>query len=132
MEQYVIDTHSLLWYVSADTRIGTQAKAVIEEAEAGEIKIIVPAIVLIEAIEVIKKGRIVYNIDDLLQWIDQIPWHEIKNLNLEIINLYKNYSSFIKLESHDKIIIVTAQYFNNSPIITKDPDIQEAYQSTIW
>lgn len=132
MEQFVVDTHSLLWYVSADDRIGNNAKAKIDEAEAGEIKIIVPAIVLIEAIEIIKKGRIIYNIDDLLQWIDQIPWHEIKNLDLEIINLYKNYSSSIKLESHDKIIIVTAQYFDHSPIITKDSDIQEAYQSTIW
>ncbi len=132
MEQFVVDTHSLLWYVSSDNRIGHKAKTKIDKAEAGEIKIIVPAIVLIEVIDIIKKARIIHNFDKLLEWIHQISYHEIKNLDSDIINLYKDYSSSIKLESHDKVIIVTAQYFNNSPIVTKDSDIQRVYQSTIW
>ncbi|PIV64457.1 MAG: hypothetical protein COZ37_07060 [bacterium (Candidatus Ratteibacteria) CG_4_10_14_3_um_filter_41_18] len=134
MKQYVTDTHPLLWYVSADAQIGSKAKVIIEKAEAGEINIIVPAIVLIEAIDVLNKKRIIYNIGDFFQWIDQIPHHEIKNLDLDIINLYKDYLSplpSVKLKSHDKIIVVTAQFFNNLPIITKDPDIQKVYP-TIW
>ena len=132
MEQYVIDTHPLLWYVTADTQIGSQAKLLIEKAEAGEIKMIIPAIVLIEAIDIIVKQRVIYNIDDLLDWIDQIPYHEIKNLDWDIITLFKNYTSPDPKESHDKIIIITAQYFGNVPIITKDPHIQQSYSPTFW
>lgn len=132
MEQYVIDTHPLLWYVSADERIGSEAKRIIGEAEAGEINIIVPAIVLIEAIEVLNKRRIIYNVDDLLQWLYQTPQFIIKNLDLDIINLFRNYfPPDVKLKSHDKIIVVTAQFFNNAPIITKDCNIREVH-STIW
>ncbi len=132
MEQHVIDTHSLLWYVSADSRISSEAKAAIDRAEAGEINIIVPAIVLIEAIEIIRKGKVVYNIDELLQQINQRANFIVKNLDSDIITLYKNYSLSLKLDSHDKIIIVTAQYFGNIQIITKDDDIQKVYSSIIW
>lgn len=135
MEQYIIDTHALLWYISADTRIGTQAKSVIEKAEAGEVKIIVPAIVLIEAIDVIKKGKIIYNIDELLEKIYQRNNFIVKNLDFDIIHLFKNYISppitNLKLDSHDKIIIVTSQFFGNIPILTKDEDISKV-TTTIW
>jgi len=134
MEQYVIDTHPLLWYVSGDARIGSAAKESIKRAEAGEINIIVPAIVLIEAIDILNKNRIVYNIDDLLQWVDQTPQFIVKNLDIDIINLFRNYFPPIpntRLKGHDKIIVVTAQFFNNLPIITKDPDIQNVHP-TIW
>jgi PIN domain nuclease of toxin-antitoxin system len=132
MEQYVIDTHPLLWHVSADTQIGAQARALIERAEAGEINIIVPAIVLIEAIEIIRKGKVVYNIDELLQQINQRSNFIVKNLDSDIITAYKNYLPSIKLDIHDKIIIITAQYFGNTPIITKDEHIRQAYSPTIW
>ena len=132
MEQYVVDTHPLLWYVAADSRISSQAKAVLDKAEAGEVKIIVPAIVLIEAIDILKKGRIIYDVNNLLEWIEQIPHHEIKNLDWDIITLFKDYTPSIPKDSHDKIIIITAQHFGNIPLITKDGDIQRTYSPTIW
>jgi len=134
MEKYVVDTHPLLWYVTDDNRLSFKANLLLERAEAGEIDIIVPAIVLIEAIDVVNKKRIICNIDDLLQLIYQTPQFIIKNLDIDIINLFRNYfppTPNIKLKSHDKIIVVTAQFFNNLPIITKDPDIQKVYP-TIW
>jgi PIN domain nuclease of toxin-antitoxin system len=132
MEQYVVDTHTLLWYVAADDRIGAQARTIIERAEAGEVNIIVPAIVLIEAIEVIRKGKVFYNVDELLQEINQRTNFIVKNLDFDIITLYKNYLPSLKLESHDKIIVITAQYFENIPIITKDEHIRQVYSPTIW
>lgn len=135
MEQYVIDTHPLLWYVTDDSRLSSQANSVIEKAEAGEINIIVPAIVLIEAIDVLNKRRIIYDSTELLNWLSQNSQFIIKNLDWEIINLFKDYRSpkpEIKINNHDQIIIVTAQCFGGIPIITKDSDIQQVYPSTIW
>lgn len=132
MEQYVVDTHPLLWYLAADERIGDDAKRILERAEAGEINIIVPAIVLIEAIGVIKKEKVIYNLDEFLPQISLRTNFIIKNLDWETITLFKDYAPFTPKDSHNKIIIVTAQYFGNIPIITKDEDIQQVYSPTIW
>jgi len=132
MEQYVIDTHALLWYVSADSRISSRARLVIERAEAGEVKIIVSTIVLAEAIDILNKKRVIYNVDELLLWVDQIPQCEIKSLDREIINLFKDYNPSNLTDIHDKIVIVTAQCSGNAPIVTKDRVIQKIYPSTVW
>lgn len=132
MEQYVIDTHSLLWYVSADSRIGNRAKLILEKAENGTVKIIFPIIVLIEAIDILHKKGTARNAATLLEWIEQIPQYEIKNLDHDILTLFKNYNSPVPKDIHDKIIIITAQYFGNIPIITKDTEIKQAYLLTIW
>lgn len=132
MKQFVIDTHPLLWYVTSDQRIGNKAKEVIKKAEAGKVKIILPVIVLVEAIDVIDKGRIIYDTDDLLEWVEGIPYCEVKNLDLNIIKLYKDYSSSkVDLDIHDKLIVVTAKFFNDVPIVAKDTEIRKAY-STVW
>jgi len=103
-----------------------------ERAEAGEVKIIVSAVVLAEAIDILNKKRVIYNVNDLLLWIDQLPQCEIKSLDREIINLFKDYNPPNLTDIHDKVIIVTAQCFGNIAIVTKDRIIQKIYPSTIW
>jgi len=132
MDQYVTDTHPLLWYVTDDNRLSSKANSLLERGEAGEVKIIIPAIVLIEAIDILNKRRIIYGPTELLNWLSQNPQFVIKNLDWDIIVLFKNYISPTPKDSRDKIIIVTAQFYGNIPIITKDPDIQQVYPSTIW
>ena len=132
MAQYVVDTHALLWYLTADERIGKESKRILDKAEAGENEIILPAIVLIEAIEVIKKKRVIYNADELLFQISERSNFKVKSLDWEIITLYKNYPFAIPKDAHDRIIIITAQYFGNLPIVTKDKEIKEVYSPTVW
>ena len=43
---FVADTHSFLWYLSEDSRLGKKAKSIFELAEKGEATIAVPTIVL--------------------------------------------------------------------------------------
>jgi PIN domain nuclease of toxin-antitoxin system len=135
MEQYTVDTHSLLWYVTDDSRLGSNANSVIESAENGEVNIIIPAIVLIEAVDILNKRRVIYDPTDLLNRLTQTPQFIIKDLDWEIITLFKDYAPpdpTIKVTIHDKIIIVTAQCYGSIPIITKDNKIQKVYSSTIW
>mgnify|MGYP001609702659 FL=1 len=134
MDQYVIDTHALLWYLAADRRIGNRAKEIIAKCEDGEVSIVVPSIVLVESIEIINKGRITYPINDLLKLFDENPQFIVKPLDAEIVNSYRNYQNpdnTIKLECHDKIIIVTSTLFGGIPILTQDGDIEKVH-STIW
>lgn len=134
MKQYVVDTHALLWYLSADKRIGSNAKDIIQRCENGEVFIVVPSIVLVESIEIINKKRIVYSIDNLLKYFEENPQFSISVLDQNIINSYKDYKCpdpSVNLESHDKIIIITSLIFDTAPILTKDGKIQKVH-STIW
>lgn len=134
MEQYVVDTHALLWYLAGDKRIGSNAKDIIQKCERGEVLIVVPSIVLIESVEIINKKRIIYPIDDLLRYFTENPQFSVNALDHNIINSYKDYKCpdpAVNLESHDKIIIVTSLTFDNAPILTRDGKIKKVH-STIW
>lgn len=135
MDRYVIDTHALLWYATADNRIGNNAKAVIEKCEAGEIQIIVPAIVLIEAISTVRNPRkgFNYNPETLFNWLSNNPTFLISDLNLELARSYNNDLGNLGTlhDDHDRLIVVTSKIFDNAPILTKATDIQ-SITSTIW
>lgn len=132
MEIYIVDTHPLLWYVADDPRIGVNAKAILERAEAGEIQIIVPAIVLVEAIDILNKRRLQYDPTELLVQLRARPQFVIHDLNYQLIEFFKDCPQFLINESHDRLIVVTAQLYGNVPILTKDEKIQQNYSSTVW
>lgn len=136
MERYVIDTHALLWYITADKRIGNNAKAIIEQCEAGgEIQIIVPAIVLIEAISTIRnpKKGVKYNPDTLLDWLSNNPNFLISDLSLNIARSYNNELENLRSlhDDHDRLVVVTSKIFDNIPILTKADDFHSITQA-IW
>nr|HID13157.1 hypothetical protein [Anaerolineae bacterium] len=47
MKTYIVDTHTLAWYLDDDPRLGAQAEAVLDDPH---VRIIVPAIVLVDGI----------------------------------------------------------------------------------
>ena len=48
MNDYVVDTHSLFWFLTASPRLGANAKAAFDEAQNGLAFIHISAIVLAE------------------------------------------------------------------------------------
>jgi predicted nucleic acid-binding protein len=46
MVEYVADTHALIWYLSGSERLGDEARALFDSAIAGEIRVLIPAIVV--------------------------------------------------------------------------------------
>ena len=58
MPSLVVDTHSLIWYTTADPRLSEPAReALVEAARSGE-AIYIPPICLIECIYLVEKGRV--------------------------------------------------------------------------
>lgn len=135
MDRYVIDTHALLWYATADNRIGNNAKAVIERCEAGEIQVIVPAIVLIESISTIRNPRkgFNYNPNTLLDWISNNSNFLISDLSLDVARSYNNDLDNLRTlhDDHDRLVVLTSRMSDNIPILTRANDIQSV-ASTIW
>src|SRR5262249_29403015 len=58
MNEYVTDTHALLWHLYEPSRLGRAAQASFADADAGAARNYVPALVVAEVIMVAEKGRI--------------------------------------------------------------------------
>ncbi|NIR51953.1 type II toxin-antitoxin system VapC family toxin [candidate division KSB1 bacterium] len=52
---YIVDTHTLYWYLANDDRLGKVAKQVFENATSGRAKIFIPSIVMAEIYWILEK-----------------------------------------------------------------------------
>src|SRR6266498_3780989 len=53
--KYVLDTHTLVWYLEGSPRLSTRAKAIVDDSSN---QLVVPLIVLAEAAFLVERGRI--------------------------------------------------------------------------
>ncbi len=128
--KYIIDTHSLVWYFTKDKRLSKKAKDILQKAEQDKNQIIVPVIVLLEAIDIQQKKKIQFEIEKLFDFIEKKDNFKIVDLNLflvkEIIEISKD------LDLHDKIIIATANFWD-AKIISKDNLIKRYFpERIVW
>lgn len=56
MPDYVTDTHSLIWYLEDDPRLGPDANQAFEACDRGEAVIYIPVICLVEIVYLCEKG----------------------------------------------------------------------------
>ncbi|MCG2698442.1 PIN domain-containing protein [Candidatus Parcubacteria bacterium] len=126
--KYIIDTHTLVWYFTKDKRLGGKAKSILRSAEQDNIEIIIPIIVLLEALDIQEKKKIHFKIENFLDFIDQKDNFSIAELNFllfkEMIKIGKG------LDLHDRIIIAASKMFQ-AVILTKDAEIKKLAK-TIW
>jgi PIN domain nuclease of toxin-antitoxin system len=98
---YVADTHALIWYLFAESRLGNQALTVLTDAAAGNARIYIPAVVIAEMIMVVEKRR--------------IPGITMSQLEIEL-ELMRNSASFEVLPLFPETVI-------QSRTLTTIPDI---------
>lgn len=135
MSRFVTDTHPLIWHITKDSRLSTEAQRIFTNADAGLHQILLPGIVLVEMVYLTEKGVVpeikFRQLLDLLDisngsyavapldqsvaraMVQQVPWALIPELA-------------------DRIITATAHSLN-LPLITKDVRIQQSkLVSTLW
>jgi len=127
---YVTDTHSLIWYLAEDKKLGKKALSIFTKADKGEAIIIVPTIVLAEMIYICEKKKAELNAKQIINKIknslNYIPFNLDMEVLEEIISI-KNIS-----EMHDRIITAVA-LITKATLITKDKDIIKSKKiKTIW
>ena len=72
MNVAVTDTHALIWYAAGpQRRLGRRARAVFDRAERGQAVIYIPALVLVELAEAMRRG-IVRSDDGFSRWSEQL------------------------------------------------------------
>ena len=126
---YVTDTHSFIWYLIDSPKLSSKAKNIFNLCERGETIIIIPAIVLLECIDILDKKKIDLNFEEIILRISQASNFIFSEISWSLI-IEVNKIKGVK-DLHDRIIIATAKLFN-AFIISKDKIIKKFYKKTLW
>ncbi len=110
--------------------MGKKAKAIFENAEMGNVKILIPAMVLAEIGYLSERNKIDTNLGEVKDYCQKYSSVQIEPITESII--HKSFEIEDIPELHDRIIAGTA-YLKNLEVITNDPMmINSEYVSTIW
>lgn len=114
---YVLDTHILIWYFTGSVRLQQKFKECIDLTRSRGGRLLIPTIVLAEALDIAEKGRVELDFDEMYRLIQAEPEFEIVGFGIEI---FKETMALKEIgEIHDRIIVATARFYETG-ILTKD------------
>ena len=74
---YVLDTHILIWYFIGSKRLEKAAKTAIDKCREKGDKLLIPTIVLAEALDVAEKQKVKFDFKGMYQLINNVESFEI-------------------------------------------------------
>lgn len=127
MKRYVTDTQCLLWYLTGDRRLSRAVRAVFSASEGGRTQILVPSIVLVEAIFLLHRQRVKEMIVDKLMMLSEEPDASlyVVPLDVAVVHALYQFGPAAVPELADRIIAATARA-SNLTLLTTDPAIIES------
>jgi PIN domain nuclease of toxin-antitoxin system len=130
MDTYVVDTHALAWFVSADQRLSPKATQILIKAEAGEVQVLIPTLVLAELTHIAQKKRVKVTTKELLGKINQGDGFTIVSFDFPIFQVMLQLPE--NWDIHDRIIAATASYYQ-AILITRDDMLRDSSElKTVW
>jgi PIN domain nuclease of toxin-antitoxin system len=125
-----IDTHALVWYLTAPRRLGRGAARWLRDAEAGRAEILVPAIVPVELVLLREAGRRLVGPAELLALFGAQSGIALIGLDLDQAFEFGHLVGITEL--FDRLIVATARSCD-APLITRDAEIiQSQLVETVW
>ena len=119
----VVDTHVLIWYFIGSKRLHKKLKERIDAIRNGGGRLLVPTIVLAEALDIAEKKRVELDFAEMYRLIKEEAEFEIVGFGSEV------FDGTLRLkgvkEIHDRIIVATAKFYQVG-ILTKDKIINES------
>jgi len=121
--EFVLDAHALIWFVGANLRLGSNARAAIQDPAS---VLYLPVIALAEACWVVDRGRTsIPSVASLLGDVDADPRIVLVPLDRAILDISLTLTTIS--EMHDRQIAATALHLAVAPafvpLITCDHDI---------
>ena len=129
----VLDTHTLVWWVTGDVALSKKARKEIEREQAGG-SIIVSAISAWEIAMLVAHGRLVLSMDvsSWLTTVAEIDAVRFYPVDVEIAAKSVGLPGEFHKDPADRMIVATARKFA-APLLTKDDKILSyPHVKTIW
>jgi PIN domain nuclease of toxin-antitoxin system len=124
-----LDAHSLVWYMDEGLRdrLSSAALEAVREAEK-RATIYVPAIILMEIVYLIEKGKVNTSFSVLMSYIERSGSYQIVPIDADLLKVAIPLKG---LEIHDRLILATA-ILTNSVLVSKDRDISAKGVEVVW
>ena len=68
---YVADTHGLVWFLTKDSKLGVEALRIFRSADRGNVFVVIPSIVIAEAIYISENKGVSVNFSDLVKKFEE-------------------------------------------------------------
>nr|VFK26495.1 MAG: PIN domain nuclease, a component of toxin-antitoxin system (PIN domain) [Candidatus Kentron sp. MB]VFK30351.1 MAG: PIN domain nuclease, a component of toxin-antitoxin system (PIN domain) [Candidatus Kentron sp. MB]VFK75181.1 MAG: PIN domain nuclease, a component of toxin-antitoxin system (PIN domain) [Candidatus Kentron sp. MB] len=133
-DKYVADTHALVWKLCATARLGVAAQAVFARADADEVKVHIPVVVVAELAMIAQKQRIPgfddESFETAIHALQKHPAYISESLDLERVLASRPFSGIPDI--FDRLVITDAVVLQ-AAVITKDPVIRDSgLVTTVW
>jgi PIN domain nuclease of toxin-antitoxin system len=121
---HVIDAHALLWHAQGDPRLGTAARAVLEDPDAS---LVLPVIAFAEACIAVQRGRTrISHVQSLIDGVEADRRVRFIDVSKDIVLDSLLLTALDDL--HDKLIVATTLYVAReqgrpAPLLTADRQI---------
>ena len=120
---YVTDTNAFVWFLTNDSRLGEEAKRVFLKADKGETRVVVPSIVLLEALHICEKHRAELKFTKVLEKVREAANYQIYPVDFMVVEECCKLGRGLGL--HDRVIVAIARLLN-AKVLTKDKDIENS------
>lgn len=132
MKRYVTDTQCLLWYMAEDRRLPKAVRPMFQAADEGRAQILVPSIVLVEAIFLLQRQRVsdavIRQLMQLSEEADSIFY--VTPLDMAVVQTLRDFGPTAVPELSDRIIAATAHALK-LPLLTTDMAIEASGLVTV-
>jgi len=130
MNLYVSDTHALFWYLTANSKLGPNARAAFLEADQGNAIIYVPSILLAELYFLNAKYGHPINFVETYERLAGAAQFRFVSFRAEDVLHFDRLTSIP--EMHDRIIAAAAHALNaacltRDPMITNNPQVRSVW-----
>ena len=124
MKPHVTDTHSIVWHLTRSRKLSRRARRVFQAADEGNGQILVPTIVLVEAVFIAERRRMS---TDLVDWLFNLHSSTTENYRLvpldgRVVQYIRDFGPASVPEMADRIIAATARSLH-LPLLTADAAI---------
>ena len=130
MNRYVVDTHTLFWYLTASPRLGSRAKGAFDEGACGEAVVYIPAIVLAEVFYLNEKRGHPIDFRAIYEELSGSGQMILLPLMPEDILDFETDASVP--EMHDRIIVGVARRMDAICLSLDSQIVQSNLVTTIW
>lgn len=128
MDNYSLDTHSLVWYIRGSGTLSLKARQIVQDIFDGKTGCYISTMAILEAYYISLK----YKDFIFSNFLKTINRPNIKIISFDRKVLAQSVELPKEIDIHDRIIVATA-IVTNTPLVTKDRILRRNFPlETIW